>query len=79
MSFGLHRPSLQKDIFRDAGLDPNRPPRTIEELEGYCRQITRPNAGGRLTRVVGLRPIESGDSLPAKRGTPVLTVNGVAA
>ena len=47
-----------KKVFRDAGLDPERPPRTIEELEEYCRKITQKGADGRLKRI-GLRPPDS--------------------
>jgi len=51
-----------KDVFRSAGLDPNRPPRTIEEMEADCRRITKRDAQGHLTRI-GLRPIEVGDAV----------------
>ena len=44
-----------KKVFREAGLDPERPPQTIEELEEFCRKITQKGADGRLTRI-GLRP-----------------------
>lgn len=36
--------------FREAGLDPDRPPRTIEELDEYAGALTREDASGRLTR-----------------------------
>ena len=47
-----------KDVFRAAGLDPDRPPRTLEEMEADCRRITRRDAQGRLTRL-GVRPPEA--------------------
>jgi multiple sugar transport system substrate-binding protein len=47
-----------KDVFRDAGLDPDRPPRTLEELESYCRRITLWGPDGRVRRI-GLRPPEA--------------------
>ena len=44
-----------KDVFRAAGLDPDKPPRTLEEMEADCRKITQRDAQGRLTRL-GVRP-----------------------
>jgi multiple sugar transport system substrate-binding protein len=43
--------------FRDAGLDPNRPPRTPAELTRYARHLTRRGGTGRLRRI-GLQPSE---------------------
>jgi multiple sugar transport system substrate-binding protein len=40
-----------KDVFRSAGLDPNKPPRTLEEMLDDCRRITRHDAQGHLTRI----------------------------
>ena len=49
-----------KQMFRDAGLDPERPPRTIGELDDYDRRLTRLRRGadGRVTGIdaVGLVP-----------------------
>ena len=47
-----------KDVFRAAGLDPNKPPRTLEEMEADARQITQHDAQGRLTRL-GVRPLDA--------------------
>jgi len=44
-----------KKVFREAGLDPEKPPRTVEEMEEYCRKITLRGPDGRLKRI-GLRP-----------------------
>lgn len=40
-----------REVFREAGLDPDRPPRTLEELDEMARALTAEDANGRLTRV----------------------------
>ncbi|HWG86017.1 MAG TPA: ABC transporter substrate-binding protein [Deinococcales bacterium] len=40
-----------KEAFRAAGLDPNKPPKTIAELTQYADKLTTKDAGGRLTRI----------------------------
>lgn len=41
-----------KRMFREAGLDPDRPPRTIEELDDYTERLTkRDKKTGRLTQI----------------------------
>src|SRR5438034_2229131 len=35
-----------KGAFREAGLDPERPPRTLAELIGYARRLTKHDAAG---------------------------------
>jgi multiple sugar transport system substrate-binding protein len=45
-----------KRLFREAGLDPERPPRTIAELDRYADRLTR-FEGGKLTRI-GFLPSE---------------------
>jgi multiple sugar transport system substrate-binding protein len=44
-----------KKVFREAGLDPEQPPRTLEELEIDCRKLTVRDKDGRLKRI-GLLP-----------------------
>ncbi len=45
-----------KDAFREAGLDPERPPRTLEELTDYAAKLTKRDADGKLIRL-GMRPL----------------------
>ncbi len=40
-----------KTMFKEAGLDPNRPPRTRKELEEYALKLTKKDAKGILTQV----------------------------
>ena len=44
-----------KDAFREVGLDPERPPRTLEELANYAVRLTKRDARGRILRL-GLQP-----------------------
>ncbi len=44
-----------KKSFRDAGLDPDRPPKTLEEFQQYVARLTKKDANGRITRL-GLLP-----------------------
>ncbi|MGH7131166.1 MAG: ABC transporter substrate-binding protein [Phycisphaerales bacterium] len=39
-----------KSIFREAGLDPEKPPRTIEEMDAANKAITKLNADGSIAR-----------------------------
>lgn len=48
-----------KTLFREAGLDPERPPATIAELEEYSKKLTKRNARGELTQV-GFLPQDPG-------------------
>ncbi|WP_309382592.1 ABC transporter substrate-binding protein [Cerasicoccus frondis] len=48
-----------KRLFREVGLDPERPPRTMAELEAYNDQLTRYSDAGRI-QVMGHMPIEPG-------------------
>jgi ABC-type glycerol-3-phosphate transport system substrate-binding protein len=48
-----------KKLFRDAGLDPEQPPRTLSELDAFARKLTKVDDDGRLTQV-GYLPTEPG-------------------
>jgi sn-glycerol 3-phosphate transport system substrate-binding protein len=52
MPFNLSGPILyyDKNAFRDAGLDPERPPTTLEEVRAYSEQLLRRNDAGDITR-----------------------------
>jgi ABC-type glycerol-3-phosphate transport system substrate-binding protein len=55
-STALH---YNRAMLKDAGLDPDRPPRTIEELDAYTDTITRRDERGRIARA-GFMPSEPG-------------------
>ena len=45
MAVALH---YNKKMFADAGLDPNRPPQTIDELNEYARKLTTKDKNGKV-------------------------------
>lgn len=45
-----------KRAFRQAGLDPDRPPATLEELEDYAARLTKRDATGHITQI-GIQPL----------------------
>ncbi len=47
-----------KKAFAKAGLDPEKPPATIEELDAYARKLTTRDAAGGLTQL-GLAPLSN--------------------
>lgn len=47
-------------LFREAGLDPNRPPKTIEELDAMAEKITRKDPKTGRLKVIGFMPSEPG-------------------
>ncbi len=55
-SVALH---WNKDHFREAGLDPERPPRTIEELDAFAEKLTKRDENGKIVRM-GFMPSEPG-------------------
>jgi ABC-type glycerol-3-phosphate transport system substrate-binding protein len=40
-----------RELFRAAGLDPDRPPETIEELDEYARRLTKRNPKGEIIQL----------------------------
>lgn len=40
-----------RKMFREAGLDPNRPPRTWEELQDYAKKLTKTNPDGTFKQI----------------------------
>lgn len=57
-----------KDHFREAGLDPDKPPATWDELEAFAHKLTRRNEGGAMTRAGYIPGYWSPDSV---RGYPI--------
>ncbi len=55
-SVALH---WNKELFREAGLDPERPPRTLDELGRYAELLTKRDERGRLVQM-GFMPSEPG-------------------
>jgi len=49
-----------KDMFEAAGLDPNTPPKTMEELAEFADKLTKTDASGKLTQV-GFLPDQGWD------------------
>ncbi|MBI3829139.1 MAG: extracellular solute-binding protein [Planctomycetes bacterium] len=46
-----------KDLFKNAGLDPERPPKTLAELDAYNEKLTQRDANGRIAQM-GFHPAE---------------------
>jgi sn-glycerol 3-phosphate transport system substrate-binding protein len=52
MPFNLSGPVLyyDKDVFREVGLDPERPPATLDEVRAYSERILKRNPDGSIAR-----------------------------
>lgn len=52
MPFNISTPLLyyNRNMFKEAGLDPGKPPRTFDEVVEYARKLTVKDASGRVTR-----------------------------
>lgn len=48
-----------KRLFREAGLDPGRPPQTLKELDEYAEKLTKRDASGKLVQL-GFSPSDPG-------------------
>lgn len=48
-----------RELFREAGLDPDRPPQTLAELDEYAHKLTKFDEDGRLVQL-GFSPTEPG-------------------
>jgi len=53
-----------KTLFEEAGMDPERPPTTLEELSAYAEQLTKFDAAGNLIQV-GFDPLDAVGGGPA--------------
>ncbi|MDQ7820158.1 MAG: extracellular solute-binding protein [Armatimonadota bacterium] len=51
MGHDIYGLTWNKQQFRDAGLDPDRPPQTWDELRDYCRRLVKRDAAGNIVRV----------------------------
>ncbi|WP_026486429.1 ABC transporter substrate-binding protein [Caldanaerobius polysaccharolyticus] len=48
------------DLFKEAGLDPSKPPKTIDELDAMAKKLTKIN-GGKIERLGFIPWIDAGD------------------
>jgi ABC-type glycerol-3-phosphate transport system substrate-binding protein len=48
-----------KDLFKEAGLDPEKPPQTLQELDAYARKLTKHDKNGKITQM-GFLPSDPG-------------------
>jgi multiple sugar transport system permease protein len=64
-----------KRLFREAGLDPNHPPRTWSELEHDAERLTKKDANGNLTQL-GFADVNSFREFLWQSGGDLLTPDG---
>lgn len=62
---GISTPAMitlhwNKTLFREAGLDPERPPRTVQELDDYARRLTKRDPVTGEIKQMGFLPQEPG-------------------
>jgi sn-glycerol 3-phosphate transport system substrate-binding protein len=52
MPFNTSNPIIyyNKDMFKAAGLDPNKPPRTFDEVQQFAKKLTKKDASGKVTQ-----------------------------
>jgi multiple sugar transport system substrate-binding protein len=51
MGHDIYGLTWNKQHFKEAGLDPERPPQTWDELREYCRRLVKRDAAGNIIRV----------------------------
>jgi multiple sugar transport system substrate-binding protein len=51
MGHDIYGLTWNKEHFKEAGLDPERPPRTWDEMRDACRKLVKRDAAGNITRV----------------------------
>jgi multiple sugar transport system substrate-binding protein len=59
-----------KDLFKEAGLDPEKPPKDLAELKEYAQKLTKVDASGNITQL-GWLPVND-----VWRSLPFLLANG---
>src|SRR5436190_15074669 len=70
-----------KDAFKEAGLDPNRPPGTWKEMQEYAQKLTKRDAAGKVTQW-GVQIPSSGfpywlfQALTTENGVPLMNAAG---
>ncbi|MEV5962152.1 ABC transporter substrate-binding protein [Kribbella sp. NPDC051952] len=77
--FGYYR----KDIFQQAGLDPEKPPATFAEIRDYARKLTVRGSDGKLTRagidILGIDIRQGFETLVWAAGGDLFTPDGKVA
>jgi multiple sugar transport system substrate-binding protein len=64
-------------MFKEAGLDPNKPPATFDELMAYAQKLTKRDAAGNPTRAgITLRLVGQGSGIAQKFGFILYAMGG---